>query len=78
MAKQLLGTKKTAICERIIGTKILAAYTSGCWGHKWAECWIKEKTAVVVNYRTGFFWLAIRDGEFIPIDELLYHQNKVR
>jgi hypothetical protein len=77
MAKQLLGQKKTAICERILQTKVLAAYTSGHWGHRWAECWINEKTAVVVNYKSGFFWLAIKDGEFIPKEELIYHQNRV-
>lgn len=68
--KQRLGMKKHRLCEQIAGRSYRACYTSGHYGHGWAECWYGEGERVsdadYVNYQTRDLQPKIRDGRHVP------------
>lgn len=65
--KQVLGEKKRQRCEAITGRAYRVAYTSGNYGHGWAECWFGEGETVydadMVNYQTGEWQIKARGSE---------------
>lgn len=63
MAKQLVGNKRRNECARILGKQVIAAFMNDNIPHGFAQAWVNEKTAYLINLKRRSYVIQILDGK---------------